>query len=279
MAEREEAVGNPRDASQRPVTEHLGAVFALAASVSVIVSFVYDWGFFSTLGIGFAQAPTAISDHLRSWLIWLPLVITPVLILLAHELLMSRLERGLTEEEIIESSRNPARVRRFRVSPWKAISFMAVLLTLLWLLFGEAFSHARFFAFPITWAIFAQWVFRHPRLDARYSSIIRNIAIYVPAAFFFAFFLGAGVADENMSQWSASHRIEVATTTQGEGATEVRLLRSFQDWILVRDENGILAWVHLDDVIRIQVLKESKMFKGFVCLFSTSWCLSNTEVE
>ena len=155
---------------------------------------------------------------------------------------------------------------------------MAVL-TFLWLLFGEAFSHARIFAFPITWAIFAQWVFRHPRLDARYSSIIRNIAIYVPAAFFFAFFLGAGVADENMSQWSASHRIEVATTAHGEGATEVRLLRSFQDWILVRDENGILAWVHLDDVIRIQVLKESKMFKGFICLFSTSWCLSNAEVE
>ena len=44
---------------------------------------------------------------------------------------------------------------------------------------------------------------------------------------------------------------------------EVRLLRSFQDWILVRDENGILAWVHLDDVIRIQVLKESKMFLAY----------------
>ena len=116
MAEREEAVENPRDASQRPVTEHLGAVFALAASVSVIVSFVYDWGFFSTLGIGFAQAPTAISDHLRSWLIWLPLVITPVLILLAHELLMSRLERGLTDEEIVESL--PIRLTPMTATCW-----------------------------------------------------------------------------------------------------------------------------------------------------------------
>ena len=122
-------------------------------------------------------------------------------------------------------------------------------------------------------------MFRHPRLEARYSLITRNIAIYVPAAFFFAFFLGATVADKNMSQASASHRIEVATTTQGEGEAEVRLLRSFQDWILILDENGGLAWIHLDDVIRIQVLKENSMFKGVVCLFSASWCLSNAEAE
>ena len=279
MAEREQAIENPREMPPRPVTEHLGPLFALAGSVSVIVSFIYDWGFFSTLGIDFAQAPTTISDHLRSWVVWLPFVITPVFLLLAHELLVSRLERGLTEEEIIESSRNPARVRRFRVGPKKAISIMALLLTLLWILFGEMFSHARAFAFPITWAIFAQWVFRHPRLDADYSSAIKNILTYIPAAFFFVFFLGASIAEAEMSHSSASHRIELATTAQGERKTDVRLLRSFQDWILLRDENGKVTWVHLNDVTRIQMLKESEMFKGFACLYSTSWCLSKARVE
>ena len=282
MAELKEALEDPRDVSRKLVTEHLGAAFALAASLSVIVSFIYDWGFFSALGIDFSQAPTAISDHVRSWLIWLPFVITPVLVLLTHELLMSRLERGLTEEEIVASSRNPARARLIRNGPRKLISFMALLLLLLWLTFGEVFSKGRIIAFPITWMIFIHWVFRHPRMDARYSAVTKNIMAYVPAVFFVVFFVGAGTAHSEMSQSSKSHRIELAATQNGAGGQEVKLLRSFQDWILIRDDKGKVTWIRLNDVVRIQALEESKMFKGFVCLFSTSWCLSNihgTETE
>ena len=279
MAEPEEALEGPRDVSRKPVTEHLGAALALAASLSVIVSFIYDWGFFSALGIKFAQAPTGISDHVRSWLIWLPFVIIPVLVLLTHELLMSRLERGLTEVEIIESSRNPTRDRLIRNGPRKLISFMAILLVLLWLLFGEKYSNGRIIAFPITWMVFAHWVFRHPRLNARYSAVTKNIVTYVPALFFVGFFMGAGAARTEMSKSSTSHRIDLATTENGEKQEEVRLLRSFQDWILIRDEKGKVTWIHLNDVVRIQALEESKMFKGFVCLFSTSWCLANDHVE
>ena len=279
MAEPEEALEDRRDVSRKPVTEHLGAALALAASLSVVVSFIYDWGFFSTLGIDFSQAPTAISDHLRSWLIWLPFVIIPVLVLLTQELLLSRLERGLTEKEIVESSRNPTRARLIRNAPRKLISFMALLLVLLWLLFGEKFSNGRIIGFPITWIVFVHWGFRHPRLDARYSALTKNIVMYVPAAFFIAFFLGAGAAHTEMSKSSTSHRIALSTTEHGAAGEDVRLLRSFQDWILIRDEKGKVAWIHLSDVVRIQALEESKMFKGFVCLFSTSWCLANSHVE
>ena len=147
------------------------------------------------------------------------------------------------------------------------------------LLFGEVLSNARLVAFPITWGVFAEWVFGHPRLGTRYPSIIKNIATYVPAAFFFAFFLGANAAHTEMSQSSSSHRIALSPTENGAAGEEVRLLRSFQDWILIRDEKGKVAWIHLNDVMRIQALEETKMFKGFVCLFSTSWCLANNNAE
>ena len=41
MAEPEEALEDRRDVSRKPVTEHLGAALALAASLSVMVSFIY----------------------------------------------------------------------------------------------------------------------------------------------------------------------------------------------------------------------------------------------
>ena len=279
MSDQEEDLGNPQNASPRPVTERLAAVFAIAASVSVIVSFIYDWGYFSTLGIDYAQAPTTISDHVRSWLIWLPIVITPMLVLLANELLGARLDEGLTDENIRASSRNPRFFRRFRRGPGKGVAFIAVLLTFIWLLLGEVAANVRPVAIPITWVVFARWVFRHPRVGRRHSSGAKDIATYAPAAFFVAFFLGAASAHTEMSQSSTSHRIALATTARGEGEQEVRLLRSFQEWILVRDQDEKVVWVHLNDVVRIQLLEESEAFKGLACRFFTVLCISDVDAE
>ena len=225
------------------------------------------------LALALAQAPTDIADHVRTWLVWLPIIITPLFIFLAHDLLMSRLEGGLTEEEIVQSSRNPDFMKWFRSSPQKVISFMAVLAVLLWVFFGELFADVRVVSFPIAWTIFANWVFRHPLIDARYPSIVKNVATYLPSAFFFAFFLGANSANTQMQQSSNTHRIEFAGTTQGRVPEEIRLLRSFQDWVLIRDEGGKIAWIPENNVGRIQLLEESEAFGGVVCVFfSTRWC-------
>ena len=273
MSEVEKSLKSQRDGSWNPVAEHLGTAFAFAGGLSAIVSFIYDWGFFFSLGISFGEAPTGISDHVRTWLVWLPIVITPVLVLLAHELFMSRLEGGLTEKEIVESSRNPAQLRWFRRSPQVAVSIMAVLAVLLWALFGEAFSHIRVATFPIAWAVFVDFVFCSPLLDARYSSVTKNIVTYLPAAFFFAFFAGANAATTEMLQSSNSHRLEFAGTTQGQGEEEVRMLRSFQHWLLIRDKTGEVAWIHVNNIGRMQLLEESAAFGGIICyFFSTQWC-------
>jgi len=108
---------------------------------------------------------------------------------------------------------------------------------------------------------------------ARYPSIVKNAATYLPAAFFFAFFLGANSANTQMWQSSNTHRIEFAGTTEGRGEEEIRLLRGFQDWVLVRDEGGKVAWIPANNVGRIQLLDESEAFGGLVCVFfSTRWC-------
>ena len=68
-----------RDDRQKPwgtsPLRNIGALVGVIASLSVIVSFIYDWGFFWALGISFSQAPTTITDHVQSWIIWLPRVI------------------------------------------------------------------------------------------------------------------------------------------------------------------------------------------------------------
>ena len=67
------ATEEARDTGTAISFERIGWFSGVIGSLSVIVSFVYDWGFFAALGISFADAPTTISDHIRSWLVRLPL--------------------------------------------------------------------------------------------------------------------------------------------------------------------------------------------------------------
>ena len=264
-----------RVASRTPLSARLGVLLAASGSASVVISFVYDWGFFFALGITFSEAPTAISDHLRGWLIWLPIFVAPALIILAHELLASRIERGLTEEQIIESSPNPERTRRRRDRPWKFIDGMAVVLLLLWLVFGELFADARFFAFPVVWIVFFRWGFRNPRLNARWSTSIQDAVTWMPAAFFVVFFVGVNNANSEMSEAMPSHRIAWNAVDEEQVGDQVRLLRSFQDWILVRDSDQNVAWIRSSGLARMERLEASVPFQGLVCLVSSDWCLSN----
>ena len=264
-----------RVALRTPLSARLGALLAASGSASVVISFVYDWGFLFALGIPFSEAPTAISDHVRGWLIWLPIFVAPALIILSHELLASRIEQGLTEEQIIESSPNPERTRRRRNRPWKFIDGMAVVLLLLWLVFGELFAYARFFSFPVVWMVFVWWVFRNPRLNARWSTSVQAAVAWVPAAFFVVFFVGVNNANSEMSEAVPSHRIAWNSGDEDQVGEEVRLLRSFQDWILVRDSDQNMAWIRSNGVARMERLEASVPFQGLVCLVSSDWCLSN----
>ena len=61
----------PTDGSRPSKTtsiEGIGALTAVVASFSLAMSFAYDWGFFSGVGVSFADAPTTLSDHLHTWL-------------------------------------------------------------------------------------------------------------------------------------------------------------------------------------------------------------------
>ena len=172
-----------RDDRQKPwgtsPFRNIGALVGVIASLSVIVSFIYDWGFFWALGISFSQAPTTITDHVQSWIIWLPRVIVIGILLLAYDLLFARVERGLTEAEIISTSRNTRIKNIITKSSNIFISIMSsnifiiqssILFTILWLLFGGILFFGALFALTALWFLFIKWVFSKTKKGIRYSA-------------------------------------------------------------------------------------------------------------
>ena len=259
---------NSRNPRQVFSVDRLGVLCASVASLSVLVSFVYDWGFLYTLGISFSEAPTTISDHIRSWLVWLAILTAPALFLLAQELLLIRLEKGMTETDIIEASPDPVWEQRRFDRPRKFILVTCILIFVLWLFLGDHFGDGLLFALPIIWISFARWVFRNPFVKSRYSPFFEKTAILLPATAIFVFFLGASYARIELRQSSATHQLVLQTT-----AEEVTLLRSFQEWLLIRHEDTTIAWVHLNKVVQIQVIEENKPYRGLACILNASWCV------
>ncbi|MDR3096237.1 MAG: hypothetical protein LBV73_04080 [Paraburkholderia sp.] len=100
------------------IFDYFSQLVALTASASLVASLAYDWGFFYTIGISFHDLPTSLSDHARTALDWAPTVAAGAFFYLFFELLTRRIEQGKTEAEILATSSNPGRLRKFRESPW-----------------------------------------------------------------------------------------------------------------------------------------------------------------
>ena len=247
--------------------ERIGLLGGTIASLSMILSVFYDWGFFTALGISFADAPTTLSDHMQSWLVWLPIVAPPAVFVLGIELLTRRIERGMTEDEIIATSPSPVWMRRIRDSPYYFMGVMGPLLVIFWVLFGEIFFDGLFFGLSICWFLFIGWIFGHPTVKDRHSALFRWSVYWLPPVMIAAFFLGSRSVERAF--FPGEYKINVRSTSS---TKDVEILRSFERWVLVREEHNTIAWISLEDIGRMELVQKPRPFRGLACIFWKNWC-------
>ena len=97
----------------------IAKLVGLAASASLVLSVIFDWGFYSALSLSFLEVPSGLSDHVRSALIWFPKVVAAFGGIFVFEMLTKRIEQGMTEYEIVQFTTNPKRTKRFRDVPYQ----------------------------------------------------------------------------------------------------------------------------------------------------------------
>ena len=206
MTEASDYLNSQKQKNIGQIVQNFASVSGVVASVSILMSFVYDWGFFYALGISFNEAPTTISDHVQSWLLWLPKVIIAVIVFSAYEMVTRRIERGMSEEEIVESSRNPSQTRRIRNSPYVLLKVLGPSLVVMWVLLGENYS-----TFPallmggcLTWFWVASWIFRNPRVNTRHSNLLFLSFYCIPPLILTVFSWGYLSAGNAESEYLAS---------------------------------------------------------------------------
>lgn len=256
------------------IIERVGKITTVIASLSLLFSVVYDWGFISAIGLQFSEVPTSVSDHVRSWLLWLPHVIIGLFAILIFELLTRRIERGMTEDEIIHSSSNPLRTEKRRRRPFFAAGILGVSLVVLWLLFGEFFQDGVHMGLIITWFMFSGWVFSHPTVRARYSEGFRLIVHWTPPIMIFFFHLGGSDAALQLNPSRPTDVLQLKSSPAAASPLQVHILRGFDEWILVQDNNKQVLWIRSDDVLRIESHLERTPFRGIACGLYDALCLT-----
>jgi len=183
------------------------------------------------LGVPFAEAPTSLSDHIKSALIWVPPAAATCFIFIAIEILTQRIERGMTEEEIIVTAPRPRLTYYVRKSP--GYLFLA----------GSIFCvGAKLYGFPVPlvllitsinvlWIIASSKLFTPPRLKDKYPTIFRNTFRLIPVVVLSVWYLGYSGAESSVANNYTARCLFL--TGVNEKSFPVIPLRSFDKVMLV----------------------------------------------
>ncbi len=136
----------------------LASLVAGVAGAGFVISISCDIGYFHELGYPIQELPTTFSDHVRSAVNWISWILMSSIIAIAIWLFTTGIEKGQTEEEIINTSPVPRFFRKFR-SGWVYFLTAVVLLAFVsYLLWGVLTGGAAVGIF-IIWLEFSIWCF------------------------------------------------------------------------------------------------------------------------
>jgi hypothetical protein len=204
------------------------ALIAIFTASMLCLSVIYDFGYFKYIGFSFSEAPTSVADHIRSSLVWLPTTVIGFFFIFVFELINRRVEQGMTEEELIESSPVPKFTKWFRESPKYLFILMAMSIPISWAFGVDHVLQAWLFSAVILWFVLHSWLFDHWRIIDRTSGEFFSISRWLPAIAMFVAIQGAISAEHVIS---SKEKIYIFSTHSEN--IEAILLRTFDGYFLV----------------------------------------------
>jgi hypothetical protein len=240
------------------LVESVGLIVALGFVVSVI----YDWGFVFALGLNFAYLPSTTADHFHSGLLWFPPLLGLVLAYFAIEYQLQRVEGGRTEQEIIQSSHNPEKIRKFRESPRRLLPWIAILGLFTWILVGDFMASVQPIFVSIVWIGFAEWCYSAPLIKHRRSRNVQLCFTFLPVVGILAFFSGYNAAVDAAIRKPSEITIEREPPLV---AVSGKILRTFEKGLLLLEEKDVISFMPWEQISAIHRNTAYRPFRGALC--------------
>ena len=216
-------------------------IISFLTSILLVLSIVYDFSYLSALNLSFSQVPTSISDHIRSSLLWAPVLFLGLFVSLTFELVSMRIEKGMSEEEIINSSPNPKIARKIRNSPENFLIFI-VIFTAIFIFISYIFGIINIinyytlmdwkYFFMALWIVVFEWIFTNERINKKFSKEFFLIFLVFGAMLIYVFFQGKIDAKKAFSKPQ-----NVYFKLKNNEFIEKKFLRNFENFFLVYDKS------------------------------------------
>ncbi len=216
----------------------------------------------------FVDIPSTLADHVRSALLWAPKLLVSIGILIAFELFIRRIEKGLSEEEIIATSSNPQKTKRFRDSPMKFMLYTAPLPVVGFILVGTIFLPALPMALCILWVGFSVWAQSHPRIVARRSLVARLSAHFLPPVLILLFSLGYFEA-ARLYELTKPQEVMLGPNT----SESITLLRQLDKGILFKTSTGTVSFRPWSEIREVKYSEKYQPARGVLCSWFNIACL------
>ncbi|EKS67889.1 hypothetical protein BURK_022695 [Burkholderia sp. SJ98] len=223
-------------------------VLAVLTGASLGVSIVYDWGFFSAIGLTLADLPTSLADHTRSALNWSPWLIVLGCVLCVYVFFVNTLTYLRSFEGWVQSLVVPTAPR----SRLQRVRTIALLSLLVMVPLGYFFIGGG--PFGICFALIAFWTFIgvgshvYGRFLKSRPKWVRLLVTLVPVVVFF--FWGKGYNDAAVILNSPLSN--VITYTGEKVGVEAAVFRYLDKGVLLREKGGATVFRQWSTIEKIE---------------------------
>lgn len=265
--------------SYQSILEVGAKLLALIATLCVALSVVFDWGYLTALELTFSEVPTSLSDHTRSAVLWLPLVVSVFPLAIVASLFSAQLDaKDMREakskgEDIATYIKNDAKNARW------LLAIFSIIGVLLWLAFGYRARSFLVMAALAVWVLVVVRATPHDYLGIRLSMFFRFSLVVLPIIPFGLYMAGYNSGREGISPDQQFGTI----TVRGSGnqyQLKANVVRIFEKTAIVVDGNRKALLLKPDDIVQVEKAKPISINKGVLCDYWRISCpASNIHVQ
>ena len=249
---------------------------AFIATLCVALSVVFDWGYLAALELTFSEVPISLSDHTRSAVLWLPLVVSVFPLAVVLNLFLDQVDaKDVREaksrgEDISAYIKNEAKGARW------SLAIFAVVCFLLWLAFGYRARSFLALGAMAFWVLVVVRATPHDYLGIRLSMLFRFCLVALPIIPFGLYVAGYNSGREGISPDQQFGTIN-ARSSENQYQLRANVVRVFEKTTIVIDENRKVLLLKPDDIVRVEKAKSISVNRGLLCDYGHISCPANND--
>lgn len=254
-------------------------LLASIATLCIALSVVFDWGYLTALELTFSEVPTSLSDHTRSAVLWLPLVVSVFPLAIVASLVSAQIDAKDSREAKSRGEDISAYIKNDAKSARLVLVIVSVIGFLIWLAFGYRARSFLVMAALAGWVLVVVRATPHDYLGIRLSMLFRFSLVVLPIIPFSLYMAGYNSGREGISPDQQFGTINV----RGSGnqyQLKANVVRLFEKTAIVIDENRKVLLLKPDDIVQVEKPKPVSINRGVLCDYWRVMCpASNIHVQ